>query len=241
MPKTDGPRYMQVAADLREAIRRGDFGPDTQLPTESALCAKYGVSRFTVREALRRLQGEKLIRRRRGSGTKVEADSGGVLRQSLSDVREILQYAAESNFEFEAHGETIVSAKQARDLGVQAGERWLLFSGVRTMAGHSRPIALTDAWVHRDFAAIVPKLKPVGTIFSQLEKLGGVHIARVTQDISAMGAGAREAELLKIPRRAPCLRILRSYFDATGRLIELSSSVHPGDMFTYSMHIDADA
>jgi DNA-binding GntR family transcriptional regulator len=232
---------MQVAADLRDAIRRGDFGPDTQLPTESALCARYGVSRFTVREALRRLQTEKLIRRRRGSGTTVESAGDGSLRQSLSDVREILQYAADSSYAFESKGPVELSAKHASEIGAGAGERWLLFTGVRTMAGHDRPIAVTDAWLHADFAPLVPKLKPVGTIFSQIEKLSGVHIARVTQDICAIGASARDAAALRIARRAPCLRILRSYFDASGRLIEISSSVHPGDMFTYSMHIDADA
>jgi GntR family transcriptional regulator len=236
------PRYAQVAADLRGAILRGDFGPDEQIPTEAELCARYGVSRFTVREALRQLQNEKLIRRRRGSGTVVEANGGDSLRQSLSDVKELLQYAAGSTFDFEPKGLVTLSAKEARDLCVAAGERWFLFSGIRTMAGHHRPIALTEAYVHQDFADIVPKLKPgAATIFQQLERLSGRHVARVTQDIQAIGAGAKEAAMLGVPRRSPCLRILRCYSDAAGKLVEMSASVHPGDLFTYSMHIDADA
>ena len=237
---TREPRYAQVAADLRAAIRRGEFGPDEQIPTEAELCAKYSVSRFTVREALRQLQNERLIRRKRGSGTVVEADGGDGLRQSLSDVKELLQYAAGSTFEFAAKGEVVLSAKAARELCVAAGERWFLFTGLRIMAGHHRPIATTEAYVHSDFAPIIPKLKAGGTIFQQLERLSGRHIARVTQDISAVGAGAKEAALLGVPRRSPCLRILRCYFDSNGRLVEMSSSVHPGDLFTYSMHIDAD-
>lgn len=238
---TKEPRYAQVAADLRAAIRRGDFGPDDQIPTEAELCARYGVSRFTVREALRKLQNERLIRRKRGSGTVVEANGGDALRQSISDVQELLQYAADSSFGFEFKGEVTLGPKAARDLCVSAGERWFLFTGLRTMEGHHRPIAATEAYVHRDLAAIVPKLRAGGTIFQQIERLTGRHIARVTQDIRAVGASAREAELLGVPRRSPCLRILRCYFDADGQLVEMSSSVHPGDLFTYSMHIDADA
>lgn len=235
------PRYAQVAADLRAAIRRGDFGRDEQMPTEAELCAKYGVSRFTVREALRQLQNEKLIRRKRGSGTVVDIDGGDVLRQSISDVKELLQYAAGSTFQFESKGEVVLSAKQARELCVTVGERWFLFTGLRVMAGHSRPIAATEAYIHRDFAAIVPRLKAGATIFQQIERLSGRHIAKVTQDIRAIGANDRDAALLGVPRRSPCLRILRCYFDARGELIEMSASVHPGNLFTYSMHIDADA
>jgi len=236
------PRYAQVAADLRAAILRGDFGPDEQIPTEAELCARYDVSRFTVREALRQLQNEKLIRRKRGSGTVVEAGGGDSLRQSLSDVNELLQYAAGSTFRFEPQGLTTLGERQARELGVEAGERWFLFTGLRTMVGHHRPIAVTEVYIHRDLADVVARLRPDGgTIFQQLERLSGRHVARVTQDIQAIGAGAKEAAALGIPRRSPCLRIQRCYFDADGRLVEMSASVHPGDLFTYSMHIDADA
>ncbi|WP_439534750.1 GntR family transcriptional regulator [Polymorphobacter sp.] len=62
------PRYQQVAEALRAGILDGTLAEGTQLPTEASLCASYGISRFTAREALRRLQGEGLIRRRRGSG-----------------------------------------------------------------------------------------------------------------------------------------------------------------------------
>ena len=48
------PRYMQVAAELRQAILAGQFAKGKPFPTETALCREYDVSRFTVREALKR-------------------------------------------------------------------------------------------------------------------------------------------------------------------------------------------
>lgn len=236
----NGPRYRQVADDLRSAIQRGDFGAGAQLPTETTLCTRYGVSRFTVREALRQLQSEGLISRRRGSGTIVESGTR-VLRQPLSDVRELLQYAADTRFDFKPQGLVTLNPSQARELGVGAREHWFLFTGLRTAAGLDRPIAATEAYIHQNLLEIVPRLKPGNEpIFRQLERLAGIHVARVTQDIQAVAAGAGEARLLGIPRRAPCLRILRCYLDAQGHLIEMSSSLHPGDLFTYSMHIDID-
>ena len=229
---------MQVAADLRDALARGDLGEGDQLPTETVLCARYGVSRFTVREALRRLQAEGLIRRRRGSGTVVDRSGGRALRQSLSDVGELLQYAAGSTFSIQPGGMVTLDAAHAAALGVEAGS-WATLTGLRTMAGQAAPIAVTDVYINADLAPLVPRLVPgPETLFRQLERLGDFAIRRVEQDIAAVPAAAREAALLHLPRRTPCLRIVRAYFDAAGRRVEQSISTHPGAAFTYSMHID---
>lgn len=61
-------KYVQIANMLRELIekRAGDI---FQLPTETALCQKYGVSHQTVRKALSVLEDEHLIIKRQGSGS----------------------------------------------------------------------------------------------------------------------------------------------------------------------------
>ena len=50
------PRYLELADELRAQILGGDLASGDGFPTESVLCARYGVSRFTIREALRTLQ-----------------------------------------------------------------------------------------------------------------------------------------------------------------------------------------
>jgi GntR family transcriptional repressor for pyruvate dehydrogenase complex len=56
------PAYLQVAEQLRAAIVEGRLSPGDELPTERALCAEFGVSRTTVREALRALQAQGYVR-----------------------------------------------------------------------------------------------------------------------------------------------------------------------------------
>ena len=48
----------------------------------------------------------------------------------------------------------------------------------------------------------------------------------------------RIARALGLRRGAAVLRILRCFYDGTGRLFEISLSHHPGERFAYSMHID---
>ena len=78
------------------------------------------------------------------------------------------------------------------------------------------------------------------TIFRQLERLSGIKIAQVTQDIQAVVASAEVARLLGLTKRAPCLRILRCYKDADGQILEISANHHPGERFAYSMHIEVE-
>lgn len=65
----------QVAAQIAGDIRAGAIAPGDRLPTESALCARFGVSRTVVREAIARLKSEGMVASRQGSGVYVLADN----------------------------------------------------------------------------------------------------------------------------------------------------------------------
>jgi GntR family transcriptional regulator, transcriptional repressor for pyruvate dehydrogenase complex len=60
--------YEQVADQLRELIARGVLAPGERLPNETQLANQFGVSRATIREALRLLAAESLLRTSRGKG-----------------------------------------------------------------------------------------------------------------------------------------------------------------------------
>lgn len=67
----------QIAERIRSAIAEGRLKPDQQLPSELELASMYGVSRPTVREALKRLAAQNLVRSKRGpaGGTFVHSPS----------------------------------------------------------------------------------------------------------------------------------------------------------------------
>ncbi|OIJ91146.1 GntR family transcriptional regulator [Streptomyces colonosanans] len=74
-----GALYQQVAAAIREAILSGEFAPDSLLPSEAQLMARYGVSRPTVRNAIAALRAEGLIDVRHGKGSFVRSSGQPVL------------------------------------------------------------------------------------------------------------------------------------------------------------------
>lgn len=76
----------QIADGIRAAIVAGRLKIDERLPTEEDLARRYGVSRPTIREALKRLAAQSLIRSRRGpsGGNFVNRPAPEKLAQSLS-------------------------------------------------------------------------------------------------------------------------------------------------------------
>ncbi|CAB3751694.1 FadR/GntR family transcriptional regulator [Paraburkholderia humisilvae] len=67
--------YEQVAERMRIDIRTGQFSPESRLPSERELAARFGVGRPAVREAIGALQNEGLVVTRRNSGTYVCGDA----------------------------------------------------------------------------------------------------------------------------------------------------------------------
>lgn len=79
----------QIAEQLRSAIVSGQFKIGERLPTEDELAQRYGVSRPSVREALKRLAAQNLVRAKRGP-------TGGnfVVQPSFEELAESLSAAA---------------------------------------------------------------------------------------------------------------------------------------------------
>jgi GntR family transcriptional repressor for pyruvate dehydrogenase complex len=105
------PAYQTLADDLRRQITSGELSPGDRLPTEPELCARSGVSRSTVREALRLLASQHLIVTTRGvtggsfvshpspdqladsftTGIRLLLTSTGVQTSDLFEVREVME------------------------------------------------------------------------------------------------------------------------------------------------------
>src|SRR3982751_859292 len=97
-----------VRSELKRLILGGEFAVGSKLPNEDRLCERFGVSRVTIREAVRGLIDDGLVVRRHGSGTYVTR-------------RPLIRNSLDSNFSYTDYLETS---------GVRAGRKLV---GVRRM------------------------------------------------------------------------------------------------------------
>ncbi len=87
----------RLADDLRERLAKHEWRQGDQLPTEAELVSTYGVSRATVRQALKTLEGQGLIITRRGRGSFVETDS--LIRAGMQELTSITSTIAAMGLE----------------------------------------------------------------------------------------------------------------------------------------------
>jgi GntR family transcriptional regulator len=73
-PNSPIPLYHQLADIILEEIRSGKYPPGSKLPSENNLAATYEIGRPTVRQATQMLIKKRLVIRKRGSGTFVQAE-----------------------------------------------------------------------------------------------------------------------------------------------------------------------
>ena len=75
-----GPRYAEIANELKQRILSGLYSQTGFLPQERQLSEEFGVSRCTLRSALECLQEEKLICKIQGCGNRIVAGTSALPR-----------------------------------------------------------------------------------------------------------------------------------------------------------------
>lgn len=240
-PLQQQPRYLQLAQTLIAEIEAGRFPVGGLIPTEFELCAQFGASRFTVREAIRRLVQLGMVSRQAGVGTKVigARQQGGYV-QVIGGLTDLHRFTSETRLELHGRDVAEVSGDLVEALQARPGEAWLILDATRrTEAGVA--IALSRIYIHPAFRGVTLSEGDDHTpIYARIEQQFGEQIVEVRQNIEGIAVDVRSAERLGVKRCAPALRVTRTYYNRRGEVVEMAVSTHPADRFSYSQTFRRD-
>lgn len=230
------PRYQQLADTLLHDIERGKYKVGGMLPPELELSELYGVSRHTVREAIRRLVDMGLLGRRQGIGTHVKSASGrGRFVASLGNIADLFQYTQRTRLKLIDERLVTADAGLAEMLHCKPGQRWLRFETCRYPRGDKVPISYTEIYVLPAYEAIRESIEGEGVwVYGLIEKHYGERIVEVRQEVGTLAISARVAKLLQAKPRAPALHVLRYYYGSGDRLLSMSVNQYPDNRFKFS-------
>lgn len=230
------PRYQQLAELLRREIATGRYAVGALLPPEMELGGRYGVSRHTVREAIRRLAGMGLVTRHQGIGTRVKAQQVEPrYTASLTDLAELFQYTQRTRLKLVAERRVTADAALAALLRCKPGQRWLMFETCRYPIGAAAPISYTEIYILPAYERIRTQLEGAGVwVYGLIEQHYGERIVEVQQEIGALAIPARLGRLLGAKARAPGLQVVRGYYGGGERLLSVSVNVYPAERFRLS-------
>jgi len=225
------PLYVQLADLLREQISDDRLLPDTRLPSERDLCACYGVSRITVRQALDELMHEGLIYTCVGKGTYVAEAKLNEELQPLSSFTEDMRRRgiATSSRILESQ---IISADDflATRLQVPRGAEVVKLHRLRL--GNGLPIAIQRTYLpHHLCPGLLRYDLASGSLFDVLRSEYHLVLSRADTGIEAALAQPEEIRLLQISAPAAVLISEQTTYLNTGAVVEWVRSVFRGDRY----------
>jgi GntR family transcriptional regulator len=223
------PMYVRLKDTNRAGIAAGSWKTGEAIFSERELCAAYGISRMTARQAIGDLVHEGILTRHQGRGTFVAQI------RFAQRLRFLTGFTADMAVRGIVATSRVLELRQApapedaaAELAVGAGAPLVLIERIRLADG--RPVGIERAWLSvRAPDALLASADP-GSLYERLGLLGHRPV-RAEQRIAAGLADEREKALLALEPGAPVLRTRRRSFDADDRPIELAEAAYRGDAY----------
>lgn len=243
--EADGrPLYRQISSQILEKIASGFYPVGGLLPTEQEFCQEFGVSRYTVREAIRHLQSLGLVSKRQGQGTtvlatKIKRGTKAALR-TFSDIE---QHGYHTHLVKLSSDTVVADEALAAELGVAEGEELLHLRSMRVPIDETLPIpaAWNETYILSAYSRVLNHVGSLeGPVYLLIERLYGETISEIDQEISAGVADADLAKRLGVKARSAVLRIKRTYIGRNNRIVMVGFNSYASDQFSVSMRIHHD-
>ena len=235
------PLYYQLGTVLREQILSGTYKIGDQLPTEAELVADYGVSRITVRQALKTLEDDQLIRREAGRGTFVTGHPKvPETLQMDGSLDDLMSIGLATSVRLLDLRDVVATREDARAFGVPEGHPLMQCTRLRYF--HEEPYSYIVNRIPKKFARQFSERDwASGGIMKALETHLGVRLQDAHQTVRATLADASLARLLKVRIGAPLLSVNRAVRTDKGLTVERVHTYYRGDIFSLNVHMTREA
>ncbi len=225
--------YLQVIDRLKSDIEQGIYKENEKLPSEFELSKELGVSRATLREALRLLEEENVIVRRHGVGTFVNPKpvfTSGI--EHLSSISSMIENAGMTpGTIFLEATENAPTENELERFGCDKNDNVITIERVRTADGE--PVVYC---VDKVLAKYLPDdfvQKKEESIFSSLEQSGNIHVAYAVTYIDPVGYHEQVSPILHCGRETALLVLKQLHYDDNDCVVLYSKNYFRADKFSF--------
>jgi GntR family transcriptional regulator len=234
------PLYHQLHTDLLNRIRSGELKPRGRLASEEDLAASYGVSKITVRHALRELAQAGYVRREQGRGTFVtmpKVEQGP--RELTSFTEEMRRRGRLASSRVLSQGVIPAEGEAAEKLGISEGAPVFRLRRLRLADG--QPMGVQTALVPLDLApGLAQEQFEAASLYETLRRNYGLCPARAKETHSAVACDRETAMVLGVAEGSPVLAAERITLLRDGRPFELAESLMNGDRYSVVLDLGVD-
>lgn len=224
--------YLQVIEQLKKEIDHGTYKENEKLPSEFDLAKKLGVSRATLREALRILEEENIIIRRHGVGTFVNPKplfTSGI--EELFSVTDMIKRVGKiPGTIFISYNSREATDEDVHQFKCESTEEIIVIERVRTSDGE--PVVYC---IDQIPSSILPKsyTHESGSIFELFEREMGRHISYAITYIEPLGFSEKISPILGCEVDASLLVMKQMHFDQNDEPVLYSCNYFRADKFNF--------
>lgn len=226
-------KFEKIYQDLVDKIANRIYPVDSFLPSEPLLSQEYGVSRETIRKALKLLEERGFIQKKQGLGSIVLNYQRFALpisgltsykelheRQSLPTQTQVIQN----------------SLIQAPTFLVEAGllapdESMIHLIRLRLMDGE--PVIVDEDYIRHQIVDHIPNHRAQDSIYEYFEGDLGLHIAYASKEIRADKSSDTLSQWLQIPHNQYVIKVSSQVFLADTTFFQYTVSHHKLDKFRF--------
>jgi len=232
------PIYRQIEGQIEQRIKDGSWPPGTMLPSETALAANVGISVMTVRQAMSHLVNKGLIYREKGRGTFVSPLPLVHPLQRLNSFSEDMQVRGlRPSSQLLVFESCPAPDFVAEYLDCAPGQPVLHIKRLRL--ADERPVGVHDAYLPR-LDIDLTELNRVGSLYRLLEQKG-VDLVEAEEHLYGIAADFEFAGLLKFPKGAPLLQLMRISWDRQRVPIEVVQAIYRANFYRYTVRLHRDS
>ncbi|MER1984822.1 MAG: GntR family transcriptional regulator [Solibacillus sp.] len=225
--------YLQVIDRLKSDIDKGIYQENEKLPSEFELSKTLGVSRATLREALRLLEEENVIVRRHGVGTFVNPKplfTSGI--EQLSSITAMIEQAGmEPGTIFMRSTEEVPTEDDVERFQIGIDDNVVTVERVRTADGE--PVVYCIDKMPANYVSEEFLNNQNVSIFSALEQTGAIRIAYAITYIDPVGYHEEVSPILKCGPETALLILNQIHYDEYDRAVLYSKNYFRADKFSF--------
>jgi len=235
------PLYVQLKQDLFQQMNLGQLKPGQPIPSERSLCAKYRISRTTVRQALSEMINAGILSRKQGKGTFViERRVNQGLVRIVNFERTVLDLGLKPSTQVLGNDVIPADIQMAKILDVPLTSQILKLTLLGK--GDATPLVLYESYFPLQFGQRIAKkaaqLEKKGAPFSTYdlyERMGSVTPRSVAQTFEAITADDRLAAIMKVRKGLPIFMITSIFQTADQRPLEFRTALYRGDRYKFHL------
>jgi GntR family transcriptional regulator len=238
-PDNPIPKYLQITAWIKDLIESGRYEKGATLPSEVELARICQVNRNTLRQAVSELTAAGILRKERGRGTFVCAETHPAIKHKLKSISsfsdDLRELGIREKTRIVKKGAEEAKEEVARKLIISPNGKVVAVRRLRT--GDSVPLIYEESFLPYHAFKDILAMDLTGSMYQIMNERFNVTLARSDQTIRAVNLKGRIASYLNVPENSAAFFMESLTYDENNVPVELLYSYYRGDKYVFAVEL----